>query len=114
MPSSSGASRAAWPALVACCSLALVAIASAGAATAGANDGTIRVWNQTWYCNSPQEGTVVEVRILDHHPTDAVHLDDGCTGRLTVRVFTNGADGIKVHTGAHDLVVTGNVTCDGR
>jgi hypothetical protein len=110
----SGAPRAARLAFPACLALVLVAASGPRLSAAGAYDGPIRVWNHTWYCNSPQNGTQVEVRIVDHQPNDAVHLDAGCTGRLTVRVFTNGADGIKVHTGAHDLVVTGNITCDGR
>src|SRR5262249_22869589 len=68
----------------------------------------------TWTCDSPQWGTQVEVRITDGEHIDAAHLDDGCTGRLNIKIYTNGADGIKVHDGAHDLQVTGNITCDGR
>src|SRR5262249_27708887 len=45
---------------------------------------------------------------------DAVHLDAGCTGSLIVHVKTNSADGIKVHNGAHDLNVKGDVTCTAK
>src|SRR5438128_1814647 len=45
---------------------------------------------------------------------DAVHLDSGCSGNMTLHVTTGSDDGIKVHEGAHDLTVNGSVTCNGR
>src|SRR3954453_8591039 len=100
--------------LLACCAFALTVAAAPRATPATADDATVRVWNHTWTCSSPQWGTEVEVRITNGLPIDAVHIDGGCTGHLNVRVWTNGADGIKVHTGAHDMQITGNITCGGR
>src|SRR3954447_9659942 len=106
--------RAARVPVLACCAFALTVAAAPRATTATADDATLRVWNHTWTCSSPQWGTQVEVRITNGMPIDAVHVDEGCSGRLNVRVWTNGADGIKLHTGARDLQITGNITCAGR
>jgi hypothetical protein len=114
MPYSKRALSAARVPVLACCAFALLVAAAPRATTATADDGPVRVWNHTWRCDSPQSGTQVEVRITDGQPIDAVHIDEGCTGQLDIRVYTNGADGIKLHTGAHDLQITGNITCDGR
>jgi hypothetical protein len=76
---------------------------------------SINLTNRTWHCTSLQNGTVVTVTVDDgNSPLDAVPLDAGCTGRLVVHVHTSSADGVKVHMGAHDLVVTGDVTCDAK
>ena len=114
MPYSKRALRAARLPLVACCAFALTVAAAPRATTATADEATVRIWNHTWSCSGPQAGTRVEVRITDGLPIDAVHIDEGCSGQLDVRVWTNGADGIKLHTGAHDLQITGNITCGGR
>ena len=114
MPHPKRALRAARLPLLACCAFALTVAAAPRATTATADGATVRVWNHTWSCSSPQSGTQVEVRITTGLPIDAVHIDAGCSGRLNVRVWTNGADGIKLHTGAHDLQITGNITCGGR
>ena len=39
---------------------------------------------------------------------DAVHLEDGCTGRIGLLTVTQSiADGVKVAEGAHDLTIEG-------
>jgi hypothetical protein len=114
MPYPKRARRAWRMPLLACCAFALLAASAPRTTTATADGEPVRVWNHTWICDSPQWDTQVEVRITNGQPIDAVHIDDGCTGRLYVRVWTNGADGMKLHTGAHDLLITGNITCDGR
>lgn len=74
---------------------------------------TIHVTDKMWSCKSPQNGTVVYSHI-EHANVDAVHLDKGCTGRLTLHIWTNARDAVKLHDGAHDLVVTGDVFCAGK
>ena len=69
--------------------------------------------DKKWICSGPQLGTVVNVSILTN-PVDAVHLNAGCTGSIVVHIYTTQADGIKIHQGAHDLQITGDITCDGK
>src|SRR5215470_17084423 len=84
------------------------AVPVSGATSAGA---PVVLRNQTWHCNSPQTGTIVNVVIDNKQHIDGAHLDAGCTGSIVVNITTNGADGIKVHSGAHDLAITGSITC---
>jgi hypothetical protein len=45
---------------------------------------------------------------------DAIHIDDGCTGTLHIAIYTESRDGMKVHDGAHDLIIKGSVQCNGK
>jgi hypothetical protein len=76
-------------------------------------DQVINNVDKRWICSGPQQGTVVNVQILTN-PVDAVHLNAGCTGSIVVHIYTTQADGIKIHQGAHDLQITGDITCDGK
>jgi hypothetical protein len=78
--------------------------------------GVHRLVNRTFHCRGPvTPGAEVFVTINDNKSVDGVHLDRGCTGGpLIVHVHTNGADGLKVHWGVHDLTVKGSVTCNGK
>src|SRR4051794_40445786 len=78
--------------------------------------GSYTSHNHTFRCRGHvAPGTTVTVTIDDSTHTDGVHLDKGCTGGpLVVHIRTNGADGVKVHTGAHDLLVRGDVRCAGK
>jgi hypothetical protein len=78
--------------------------------------GTYTSHNETFKCRGKvAPGTTVNVVIDNGSHTDGVHIDDGCTGGpLIVHIRTNGADGVKVHKGAHDLVVKGGVRCAGK
>ena len=69
--------------------------------------------DKKWVCAGPQDGTVVNVSILTN-AVDAVHLNAGCTGSIVVHIYTTQNDGIKIHQGAHDLQITGDITCDGK
>lgn len=66
----------------------------------------VRCLNKTYHCKGEAHGLQINVKI-DSPATklDGVHLDDGCTGSLRVRIETNSGDGVKVHNGAHDLTV---------
>jgi hypothetical protein len=78
--------------------------------------GVHRLVNKTFHCRGPvTPGAEVFVTVNNGQHVDGVHLDRGCTGGpLIVHVHTNGADGVKVHTGVHDLTVKGSVTCSGK
>src|SRR3954466_14525644 len=78
--------------------------------------GTYTAHNKTFKCRGKvAPNTTVNVVVDDGSHTDGVHLDDGCTGGpLIVHIRTNGADGVKVHRGAHDLIVKGGVRCAGK
>jgi hypothetical protein len=76
-------------------------------------DQIINNVDKRWVCTGPQAGTVVNVTILTN-PVDAIHLNAGCTGSIVVHIYTTQADGIKIHQGAHDLQITGDITCDGK
>src|SRR3954468_24285108 len=78
---------------------------------ATSKDEPVVLHNQTWHCTSAQAATVVNVVIDNKQHIDGAHLDAGCTGSIVVNITTNGADGIKVHSGAHDLTITGSITC---
>jgi hypothetical protein len=94
--------------------VALAGRAGQPAAPDAAPGSVIQVLNRTWHCTGMQRGTIVNVTVNDGSNTDGVMLDQGCTGILVVHVLTNGGDGVKVHDGAHDLQVTGGITCNGR
>src|SRR5690348_6390349 len=96
--------------VVGCGVLALAT--SAPMSGAAQKDSTpVTLHNQTWHCTSAQTATVVTVVVDNKQHIDAAHLDAGCTGSIIVHIVTNGADGIKVHSGAHDLTITGDITC---
>jgi hypothetical protein len=63
--------------------------------------------NTTWHCKTKQAHTQVTVNITNGQHVDGIHLDAGCTGVIRIYIHTNGADGIKVHAGVHDLQVYG-------
>jgi hypothetical protein len=69
----------------------------------------------TWHCKGPMnhQEVFVDIDAPGAHE-DAIHLDEGCTGSLIVHVTTNSADGMKVHDGAHDLRVKGDITCTAK
>jgi len=74
---------------------------------------TISLSDRTWHCRGPVDLALVRV-VLHGGRRDAVHLDPGCTGSIQrLEVVGNGgslgggADGVKVHPGAHDLQVLG-------
>jgi hypothetical protein len=76
-------------------------------------DQVVNNTDKRWVCTGPQAGTVVNVTILTN-PVDAIHLNAGCTGSIVVHIYTTQADGIKIHQGAHDLQITGDITCAGK
>ena len=100
--------------------LTLVALAALGALAAPASAETISVTDRTFSCDQTypaSRGLVVEIRITGTREfrSDAVHLDAGCSGEITLKVvIERGWDCIKVHTGAHDLVVRGWCEIRGR
>jgi hypothetical protein len=69
--------------------------------------------DKRWVCTTPQNGTVVNIAIVNN-PVDAIHLNAGCTGSIVVHIYTTQGDGIKIHQGAHDLQITGDITCNGK
>jgi hypothetical protein len=89
--------------------LVLAAVVPVSGATS--KDAPVVLRNQTWHCTSAQNATPVTVVIDNKQHIDGAHLDAGCTGSIVVDITTNGADGIKIHNGAHDLTITGMITC---
>src|SRR3954453_17135134 len=85
-----------------------VAVPVSGATS---TDAPVVLRNQTWHCTSPQTATPVTIVVENKQHIDGAHLDAGCTGSIVVNITTNGADGIKIHNGAHDLTITGIITC---
>ena len=65
--------------------------------------------NQTWVCNGPVDLDSVTVTIdQSSSARDAVHLRDGCTGRIGQLVVNQSVgDAVKVAQGVHDLAVEG-------
>lgn len=80
------------------------------------DQANVSLVDRTWKCDEPQDGTLVEVTITGTgNKADAVHLNQGCTGEVTLHlVIEDGWDCIKVHGGAHDLVVRGFCEIHGR
>lgn len=75
--------------------------------------GTIVLHDRTWNCHSRVNLDLVRVELSDSGK-DAVHLGPGCTGTIErLEIPGNGAgrgpggDGVKVHAGAHNIVVLG-------
>jgi hypothetical protein len=68
------------------------------------------VHNEQWHCTTRQNNPVVNVTIDKGTNMDAVHIDSGCTGVLTVNVTDSSRDCMKIHTGAHDLTIYGRCT----
>jgi hypothetical protein len=96
---------------LALCFGVLVLAAAVPVSGATSTDAPVVVHNQTWHCSSAQAGTVVNVVIDNKQHIDGAHLDAGCTGSIVLNITTNGADGVKIHSGAHDLTITGGITC---
>jgi len=91
------------------------------AASTAAQTGSLVVVDRTWHCRGPVDLQLL--RVLIHGSSrDAVHIDSGCTGtieRLEIpgdgRGLGPGGDGVKLHTGAHDLrVLGGYINCGQR
>ena len=54
------------------------------------------------------DSVTVTMTAGDRRGGDAVHLEDGCTGRIGKLTVTQSiADGVKVAEGAHDLTIGG-------
>ena len=74
---------------------------------------SVSLVEQEWVCDSPVDLASVTVRMTPayaggRHFGDAVHLENGCTGRIgKLTVTTSIADGVKVGQGAHDLTIGG-------
>jgi len=82
--------------------------------------GTVVLHDRTWNCDGPVQLALVRVELTDT-AKDAVHLGPGCTGTIRrLEIPGDGAgngpggDGVKVHAGAHDLVVLGGTIDCGR
>ncbi|HVN60072.1 MAG TPA: hypothetical protein VMT59_02345 [Gaiellaceae bacterium] len=99
---------------------ALVAGVTIAAAATGAGRGagpgqpaasrSVALTNETWVCNGPVDLDSVTVTMTSagRRGGDAVHLADGCTGRIGLLTVTEYvADGVKVSAGAHDLTIGG-------
>ena len=106
-------------------SLLVVGIALAGLALAQSGPsappnahaliGSINLTDQTWICAGPVSLDSVTV-LIKSVSVDAIHLDAGCTGTIgAISVVQYRLDGIKVHTGAHDLSIGGgSIRCLGH
>ena len=74
---------------------------------------SVSLVNEEWVCDSPVDLASVTVRMTPayaggRHFGDAVHLENGCTGRIgKLTITTSIADGVKVGEGAHDLAIGG-------
>jgi len=71
---------------------------------------SVSLTNETWVCKGPVDLDSVTVTMTagDRRGGDAVHLEDGCTGRIGELTVTQSiADGVKVAEGAHDLTIGG-------
>ena len=62
------------------------------------------------------DSVTVTMTAGDRRGGDAVHLEDGCTGRIGELTVTQSiADGIKIAEGAHDLTIYGGtVRCPAK
>lgn len=78
---------------------------------------SVTLTDQMWVCDGPVDLDSVTVTMTPNFPSrrrgDAVHLENGCTGRIgTLNVTTSIADGVKIGDGAHDLTIGGgSVRC---
>lgn len=81
--------------------------------------GEVVQTNRTWHCRGAVHLRLVRVTMTNGKKGDAVHLDRGCTGVIQrLEIPGNGSnlgpssDGVKVHTGAHDLkILSGVINC---
>jgi hypothetical protein len=95
--------------------------ASVGVRHDGVLAGTVVLHDKTWNCRGPVQLALVRVELPDS-AKDAVHLDPGCTGTIRRLEIPGdggntgpGGDGVKVHAGAHDLVVlAGTIDCGAK
>jgi hypothetical protein len=94
---------------VATCALA----ATTAVAHADLQPRPVSLVDSQWSCSTKQKGTVVNVT-MNTGNADAIHLDAGCTGSIVVHITTATADGIKIHSGVHDLQITGDITCTAK
>jgi hypothetical protein len=78
---------------------------------------SVTLTDQMWVCTGPVDLDSVTVTMTPNYPSrrggDAVHLENGCTGRIgKLKVTTSIADGVKIGEGAHDLAIGGgSVRC---
>jgi hypothetical protein len=87
-----------------------VVLSTAAGAQAGPRSGVVNLVDQTWFCNSPVDLDSVTVTVTPaSKQEDAIHLGNGCTGRIgTIDILIQTlADGIKIGEGAHDLAIDG-------
>ena len=97
----------------------LLVLAAAGAcvlqlgasAAPGPLRGSITSTDQTWTCKGAVDLDSVTVTMTPASAAkkaDAIHLQNGCTGRIgRLEVTTSIADGVKVSQGVHDLTIGG-------
>jgi hypothetical protein len=94
-----------------CAILLAAAIATATMGSGGGSaGGSIVLTNETWICNGPVDldSVTVTMTAAGRRGGDAVHLADGCTGRIgRLKVTEYVADGVKIADGAHDLTIGG-------
>ncbi len=78
---------------------------------------SLTLTDRMWVCTGPVDLDSVTVTMTPNYPSrrggDAVHLENGCTGRIgKLTVTTSIADGVKIGDGAHDLTIGGgSVRC---
>jgi len=77
--------------------------------------------DKTWTCTSKVDLDLVKVTMTravigNRKLEDAVHLRNGCTGRIgRLEIVQWAADGVKIAQGAHDLTVGGgSIRCLGK
>ena len=100
-------------------SLLVLAAAGAGVLQLGASAGTgplrgsVTSTDQTWTCKGAVDLDSVTVTMTPASAAkkaDAIHLENGCTGRIgRIAVTTSIADGVKVAQGVHDLAIGGGI-----
>ena len=101
--------------MIAAAAAAAVMLALGGSPAAGSPAGGSSVVqvDRTWTCTSKVDLDLVKVTITravygNRRLEDAVHLQPGCTGRISrLEVVQYAADGVKVAEGVHDLTVGG-------
>jgi hypothetical protein len=99
----------------------LGAVVLAGCGGGSHRSGGTVVLDHTWTCTSHVDLALVQVKISPQTDgpqprEDAVHLRDGCTGRIGKLVVDQwSGDGVKVAQGVHDLTVDGgSVRCHAK
>jgi hypothetical protein len=77
--------------------------------------GSITLTNQTWTCSSAVDLDSVTVTIGAGQPYDAIHLEQGCTGRIgRIQVVTSAIDGVKVNNATNLSIQGGSIICIGH